>query len=170
MDYEFGEWLTRCTIRVAVACYVGRLWIDLGTGRSGRSQRAAQVIWTAGCAFYLLHVAAAFHFHHNWSHAAAYEHTADQTAALTGIHWGGGLYFNYAFTLLWVGDVLAWWAIPGRHAKQPAGLRWGLHAVFAFMVFNAIVVFGPPFWKPVGAIVAAALLLKAMNHHRTVDG
>jgi hypothetical protein len=68
--------------------------------------RAARLVWTSGFWFYLTHVAAAFHFRHHWSHALAYEQTARQTAEPFGASWGGGLYFNYAFTAVWALDVI----------------------------------------------------------------
>ena len=40
------------------------------------------------------------HWEHDWSHAAALEHTANQTQDVVGVHWGGGLYFNYGMLLL----------------------------------------------------------------------
>src|SRR5262245_656128 len=89
-----GEFLTRWTVRIAVVLYVAAL---LSRRFSWRWARGA---WTAGCVLYLLHVVAAFHYYHHWSHDAAYESTARQTADVVGVHWGGGLYVNYAFTLV----------------------------------------------------------------------
>ena len=152
---ELGESLTRWTVRIALACYLARIFIDLREGRNTHSERTARWLWTTGLAFYLAHVAAAFHFAHHWSHADAYAHTAAQTKSIVGIHWGDGIYFNYAFTLLWLGDVALWWRNGSAHLRNSPGAYRTIQVVFAFMMFNATVVFGPPFWK----WVALAVLL-----------
>ncbi len=164
MDPELGEHLTRWTVRAAVACYVG--WLGFALCRSERygqpdgTDAVPRWLWTIGCGLFVLHVICAFHFHHHWSHAHAYAHTAEQTAALTGIHWGGGLWFNYLFAVAWLGDVARWWlrGVPLLRLDTTPG-RFG-HAFFAFMMFNATVVFGPPGWRVVALVllpVAAGL-------------
>jgi hypothetical protein len=177
VDAYVGEALTRWSVRLAVACYLGRVGLDLGVWptrfKSARIRRA-RWLWTAGCVFYLVHVLCAFAFFHAWSHERAYRHTASQTAAVTGIEWGGGLYINYAVTAIWIFDVCAWW-IGGP--PWPYGRRiycWTLHAIFAFIVFNATVVFGPPFWRRIAlpalavvtAICVAAHCVKGPHKHR----
>ena len=47
-----------------------------------------------------------------------------------------------------------------RHEPTPAAAYWIVHAIFAFMFFNATVVFGPPFWKWI-ALAAACVLIAA---------
>ena len=137
---SLGELATLWTVRLALAGYFvgGALRAKCPAGRG--SQRIARTAWTLGCLFYLAHVACAFHFYHGWSHAAAYRHTAEQTAAVIGWSWGGGLYFNYVFTAVWLADAVAsWWrddrAKPGWLEAAAQGFMW-------FIVFNATVVFG----------------------------
>ncbi|REJ95009.1 MAG: hypothetical protein DWQ34_07325 [Planctomycetota bacterium] len=167
MDSDLGEILTRWSVRLAVGCYLGRVLLDVAFGRSGRGMAAKRRLWTAGCVLYLLHVACAFTFFHNWSHADAYRHTAEQTAAATGLNWGGGLYFNYAFTLLWVFDTVRWW-LGGLTApvRSTAYFRL-LHAVFAFMMINATIVFGPPIWRWLAPAVLAAFGFAYLARRRT---
>ena len=119
--------MTRWTIRISLALYVAALAARPGS-------RSRRICWTLGCLFFLAHAAAAFHFYHGWSHAAAYAHTAQRTAEVVGIHWGGGLWWNYAFGVVWLADVL--W--PRRH---PRWMAIAVHAFLAFMAFNATVVF-----------------------------
>lgn len=170
MELHLGETLIRWSIRLAVACYLARVFMDLrfwrrcGWGDHGRKTRW---FWTLGCALYVIHVACAFGFRHHWSHASAYNHTAEQTAAVTGIHWGGGLYFNYAFTAFWLADTIAWWKRGIDFPYRSSRYFWTLHGVFAFMVLNATVVFGPPFWKWAGILVAF-LLIFFVRHRRTM--
>ncbi|MEZ5401433.1 MAG: hypothetical protein R2729_17310 [Bryobacteraceae bacterium] len=125
-----GEAITLWTVRAAFACYLIALHPRLEPRRAW---------WTAGFAFFAAHVAAAFHFYHHWSHAAAWLDTQRQTAALMGGRgWGGGLWFNYVFAAVWAADVARTWL----------GAKWGrpwrifVQVFFAFLFFNATVVFG----------------------------
>jgi hypothetical protein len=102
---------------------------------------AARAFWTCGAALTVLHVAAVFHFVHDWSGSAALAHTARQTAALTGVNWGGGLYVNYAFVSLWTGDAAWWWLDRAAYERRSARTRQALLAVFLFMFINGGIVF-----------------------------
>src|SRR5262245_46896188 len=131
------------TIRLALVCYVGSLGCLLAVPRVGHGlRRAARWSYTLGCMAYLAHVAAAFHFAHDWSYARAYEHTAERTEEVIGWRWGGGLYVNYLFTLLWAADVAWWWASPASYRARPVQVAAALHAFMLFLAFNATVVFG----------------------------
>jgi hypothetical protein len=134
-------------VALYVAALVSRRW----------SPRWSRLAWTAGCGLYLLHVACAFEYYHHWSHAEAYAATARQTAVITGLDWGGGLYANYAFTLIWLGDVCWWWADAGRYANRPRWIDVLVHGFLGFIVFNATVVFATGFSRWFG--VAACVLL-----------
>ena len=169
MDLYLGETLTRWTVRLAIACYLARVFVDLRSARSRRVAglaRKARWFWTAGCALYVLHVVCAFGFYHEWSHLSAYRHTAEQTATVIGIHWGGGLYLNYAFTVFWLADVAAWWCRDVELPYRSPGYFWTLHGVFAFMMINATVVFGPPLWKWTAPVIGLALLIAFLVRHR----
>lgn len=126
-------------------------WVGAGllwAGRDGgRASDAARAWWAAGCGFALLHVAIAFHCHHGWSHAAAYEHTA----AVGG--WGPGLYVNFVFLAVWAADVLWMWWRPAGYGRRPRWIGWVVHGFLTFIVFNATVVFGhgPGRWVSVAA-------------------
>ena len=130
---------------------------------------AARIAWTLGCAFYLAHVVGAFQFHHHWSHLAAYEETAQQTADVFGIHWGGGLYFNYVFTAVWVADAVWWWrsGLDGYRAR-PRWVTGAVHGFFGFMFFNAAVVFGSNFMRWFGVASMLILVVIAASRHRRV--
>ncbi len=108
----------------------------------------ARAAWSVGCLLYLAHVAGAFGFYHAWSHAAAYVHTAERTQALFGWHWGGGLYFNYAFTGVWVFDTLWWCCSTLSRQHRPRWLTVAVNGFLWFMVANATIVFetGPTYW------------------------
>ncbi len=133
-----GELITRATADIALTLALLGLALRLAPG--GSASRAARWLWTVAAGVYLLHVAAAFYFVHHFSHQAALEHTAQRTAQLFGIATGVGLWVNYAFTLAWLADVVAWWTRPLIADK----LRWPTLLWLAFFVFitvNATIVF-----------------------------
>ncbi len=153
---DLGDFLTRWTVRGAMVFYV------FGLASFGW-RRAA---WTAGCALYLLHVIAAFAFFHNWSHDEAYAFTAEQSAAVAGLRWGGGLFVNYLFTVVWVGDVGWRWLSPASHRNQPRWLTWTVHGFLGFIAFNATVVFASGFsrWFGIAACVLLSVPRLRQNH------
>jgi hypothetical protein len=139
---------TLWTIRLALAAYflACAFWLM-------RSARAARSAWIAGCAAYLAHAAAAFHWHYGWSHAVAVQETARQARALTGVVAGYGIWLNYAFCLLWAQSAIAVW----RSGRPP--LPW-IHAVFLFMIVNGAIVFaaGPVRWATIGGYLGLLLI------------
>jgi hypothetical protein len=156
-----GEVLTKVTIWIAVACYfAGATLYALARSRRGWDSRA-RLAWTAACAALLAHVACAFHVHHGWSHAAAYGDTARQTAAVFGLGWGGGLYFNYALAAFWAADVCCWWGLGlDAYRRRPRWLGSAWQVFLLFIIFNATVVFGGGFvrWAGLGLSLALALV------------
>jgi len=146
-----GTLLVLWSARLALVLYAGSLaaWLI------GKPQ-SARLAWTSGFCVYLLHVAAAFQFRHHWSHAAAYQETARQTAELFGVRWGGGLYFNYGFTAVWVLAVIWIWRSPEAFRRQ-LWIVVAVHSFMAFMFFNAAVVFVAGWVRWVGLIIGISL-------------
>lgn len=140
MTDPFGEFLTRWTIRLALACYVFCLAAAiLRRGPVGsRMNDVVRIVWTLGCGLFIAHVVFAFGYYHHFSHQAAYDETARQTQEQIGFAFGGGIYFSYLFLALWVMDVAWRWLAP---ATRPAWLDWPLHAYMFFIAFNGAVVF-----------------------------
>lgn len=158
------ELLTRWTIRLALAGYFIGAGLEVtarppDAHRLSRQSKLARAFWTIGCVLYLAHVACAFGFFHGWSHAAAYLHTAERTQTVFGWHWGGGLYFNYAFTGIWLLDALWWWRSPLSRRSRPRWLSTAIHGFLWFMVANATIVFetGPTYWF--GVVGCASLIV-----------
>jgi hypothetical protein len=152
------EDLTRWTIRLALAVYVAVLVLRI-RAKTASAERAStpanpcltdparrdlrlRWLWTLGCLLLWAHVASAFAFYHHWSHDDAYMRTARETADTVGIDWGGGIYFNYLFMLLWTFDVAWWWTLPAAHQNRSRMYSVFLDAYLAFIAFNATVVFG----------------------------
>lgn len=139
---EFAEFSTIWSIRGAVACYFLALSMMLWSQQRGEECASrARRFWTMGCALCILHVLCAFHFFHHWSHTAAWQHTAEQTRQVVGWEWGSGLFFNYAFVLFWVVDVVYRWVRPREHAQRNRLLKWITHGFMLFIIINATIVF-----------------------------
>ena len=156
IDQATGESLLVWTIRLSLACYLARLFVVARHGWTARIPLKGEcVFWTIGCAFYLVHVACAFAFAHDWSHANAIEHTAIETQRITGVRRGEGLWVNYLFTLVWFADTAR---IGIAHLRQrPTNRKTDIavHAFFGFIFFNATVVFGPSGYRWAAVVVVA---------------
>ena len=154
--------LTLWLARASMASYaVAVLMAASRPEPSPRSFQLWRVAWSAACLLLIVHVLAAFHFEHGWSHAAALRHTTEQTARVTGIDWGAGLYFNYAFLILWLADVALIWR-PDSNQQSMGGqssLRRITNLACVFMVVNATVVFGPSWWIWPVALVGVLLFV-----------
>ena len=153
-----GAAFTILSVQTATVLYLTAL-VFLLSAATLRVRRFARIAWTAGCLFYLAHVYGAFQYFHGWSHAAAYAETARQTAEVFGVNWGGGLYFNYLFTIVWVTDVAWWWLRARQYEVRPRWIGAAVHLFLAFMFFNGTVVFAAGFSRWMGAAATPALLL-----------
>jgi hypothetical protein len=160
-----GEWITRLTALVAAALYGASLLVDRPQGPLA-ARRAARWLWTAGLAIYVVHVFCAFGLMHDWSHAAAYRHTAARTAELVGLDWGGGLYLNHVFTAIWIGDALWWWLRPATYQARPLWARIALRGFLALMMFQATVVFGSRPAQVLGGAIFVAWGAKSLRNWR----
>ena len=156
---NIGESLTRGTVWIALPCYTVVEAVRLSGPMTRQMRSALRWFWTLGCAAYIGHVIAAFRFYHGWSHAAAYAETAHQTNALTGLNWGGGLYFNYAFSAVWMADALWWWIGPTSYGARRHGLTSMVRAFFFFMVLNSTIVFGRGAARALGATILLLLVV-----------
>lgn len=129
----------------------------------------ARGLWSVGWLLLLAHVACAFHFVHHWQHASAVAATARQTAELVGWEFGGGVYFNYAFALLWTAR---------RLVVGPCGELYAASLISCdraaqlplFIAFNGAIIFenGPTRW--VGLLFIAALIGQASWTRYATEG
>jgi hypothetical protein len=151
-----GDLLTRVTIWLALALYAAA---QVARRRPDAAMHVAGLwLLTLGCGFFIAHVILAFDVHYSWSHATAYAETAAQTETLTGWRWGGGLFLNYLFGVIWIIEVCWWWWAPTSYAGRARRVELTMRAVFLFMIVNGAVVFvdGPQRW--LGVAVVATLL------------
>ena len=161
-----GELLTKLSIWLAVLAYVIGTVLALEARKRPTWHSTARWVWTTGCALFLIHVFCAFTYFHHWSHEAAYHQTAVQTAALTGLQWGGGIYFNYLFAAVWLADVLWWWLAPASFHTRPRWLHAAWHTFLFFMVFNGTFVFvhNPMRW--IGLLLCGIVALAWLRYWR----
>ena len=146
------------TIWMALIAYT---FSELGRTRviPGITNRWNRRVVSCACLLYVAHVVAAFQLRYDWSHAAAYAHTAAQSAATVGLDWGAGIFLNYAFTVLWLAEVAWWWVAPKSYETRPSGVDLAVRAIFLVMIVNGAVVFVPGVTRWLGAVLAAALLI-----------
>jgi hypothetical protein len=163
------EMLTRWMIRLALVLYAAGLAAILLGRRRRELLDEARLVWTAGCVCLWLHLGAAFHFYHDWSHRAAYEDTARDTAAAIGIAFGEGVYLNYLFAVVWTVDVFLWWRQgPNAPFVRPAWQNWLVHGFLLFIAFNATVTFGEGAVRWIAVALFAVLAVVAWRVHGPV--
>jgi hypothetical protein len=138
-------------------------WAEVVKFRSPQRTDPARGLYTTALVFALVHVLAAFEVTYAWNHDAAIEGTARQTAAVTGLRWGGGIFVNYFFLATWAADAWHWWAAPEAHARRSSRLEALRLSFFVFMFINGAIIFAGPFARLVGipavtAVVTAWLL------------
>lgn len=135
-----------------------------------RSHRLAHAAWTLGLVGYLVHMLTAFGVYHHWSHREAYLDTARQTAEIFYLDWGGGLYFNYVFSVVWLGDVIWMWADSTGYQRRSRWISGAVHVFMAFMFFNATVVFAAGWTRRFGLLACLALLVLWRRRNRPIAG
>jgi hypothetical protein len=165
---NLGEWLTRGTIWLALLLYVAAEIVQRVKRLQG-PDAVARWLNSAGCAAFLMHVACAFDFYHHWSHAAAYAETARQTAEFVGWNSGFGLFVNYLFALVWIGEVFWLWADWDGYLLRSRWLARFVRGFFLFMILNGAFVFvrGPVRW--LGLVLCVALAVSWWPRGKQVD-
>lgn len=157
---DTGEFLTRATIWITIVAYVvGSVLFAWARGRTTWDS-AARIAWTIAVVSLIAHFICAYQFYHDWSHDSAYRDTARQTDEVVGLNWGGGLFINYAFLIIWTIDVASWW-IGGLNSyrARPWPLVAAWHGFLIFILFNATVVFKHGVTRWVGLVVCLILVL-----------
>jgi len=154
--------LTVWSIRLALLLFslavIARLG-GVGRNESDRSGwKAVRAIWVVGCLLALVHGLAVFGYVMDWSHQAAVEDTIRRTRQSIGVPFGGGVYFNYAFWVIWTFDATWWCGWPDRYRRR--SLWWDLLVIgyLWFIAFNATVVFesGAVRWLGLAATISIA--------------
>jgi hypothetical protein len=165
-----GAFLISASVRLALLCYASCLILLLWNGRSRTLNAVTRTLWTAGALLFVVHVAAALHFTHQWDHQAAIRSTAEQTKELLGWAFGEGLYFSYLFVLLWLIDLVWVWFLPAAREQRSPWIHRLLHCYLFFIAFNGAVVFEAGVTRPAGivaSLVITALLIRHWSRHQS---
>jgi hypothetical protein len=93
--------------------------------------------WLIGAVLVWGHIVASYALVHHWDHAAAIEATARQSAEVTGIRAGWGVYVNFVFAAVW----LAYSLLLLRSRRLVPWLDRSVFWFTAAIVFSAAVVF-----------------------------
>jgi len=152
-----GDWIIAWSIRLALLLLVVVQAFQLESLGIDRLAKAIRWLWTIAFLFFSLHVAAAFHFVHRWSHRAAFDATAKETLDKMGFAYGTGVYFNYLFLLVWAIDLIWVWRPETLRNRTQQVLFYAGRAYLLFIAFNGTVVFKTG-WMRILGISATALL------------
>jgi hypothetical protein len=165
---SLGEWLTRSTIWLALLLYLSSELMKR-LQREQPSSVAARWLNSVGCVAFLLHVACAFQFYHHWSHSAAYVETARYTEALVGWNFRAGLFVNYVFGFVWLGEVIWSWIGLDGYLRRTSSITLLVRGFFFFMILNGAFVFvkGPMQW--LGLALCIALIVCWWPVRKPVD-
>lgn len=161
-----GDWIISWSIRIAMLLFVLVHALEWNTVNRLRVQLTLKVLWTASFLLFLLHVAAAFHFVHHWSHDAAYLATANETREKMGFAYGAGVYFNYLFLLVWATDVAILW-LGTKSTSVLQKYVWILGRCYLlFIAFNGVVVFKSGWLRMLGLLATLMLMVFAFRFYR----
>jgi hypothetical protein len=147
------------TVWAAVALFVAgeagkRVW-----ARTGVEPGWAWPLWSAGAALAVAHTLLVFASRYGWEHERALQFTAAQTSAVFGLDWSGGLYVNYLFIAVWIGDAIWWRWRPSRYPLRPPHVTALLRVFYFVVLLNATVVFVAAARRPLGVLLMAILVV-----------
>lgn len=153
------------TMAAATAAWAGAEWC-----RSARQEHLARPLWMAGAWLALVHAVAAYGVFYGFSQDAALTATEAQTAALTGVRSGSGLYLNYLFLLAWLVDGVWWMFAPARFARRPRAIDRSVRGFLFFMFVNGGFVFADGWMRVLGAAATLTVMLAWYREWRRSRG
>jgi hypothetical protein len=129
--------IVRVTMWLALLAWLASEWLALRPERF----RLRQKLFAVSAILFVLHVLSAYQFAYAWNQNAALADVVRQTSAVTGVNWSGGLYVNYAFAVLWLGEAFWMGLHPEHFLRRPPWQTWLVRGVFWFMIVNGAVIF-----------------------------
>ena len=157
-----GDLIIAWTIRLSMLLLCASVFLQLRRQLSPRIRFMQSGLWTTSFLLSVLHVLAAFHFMHHWSHTAAYLATAEETRVKLGFAYGAGVYFNYLFLIVWGIDVVwTWHGFRFPHRPTPWWIQAGRWYLL-FIAFNGVVVFKTGWLRILGITMTMGLLAIAI--------
>jgi len=163
-----GDVVIRVSIWLSLGAWGLAEWWRARDPKAAVDAAGARFAWTLGAGFALLHVLAAFHVHHGWSHAAAVAETARQTEEALGLRVGAGVYANYAFLVVWIADAFWWWLSPASFDDRPRALDAAIRLFLLFMFVSGAIVFPQGLVRIAGVAIVAALAAAWYGRRGTV--
>jgi hypothetical protein len=148
--------LVQLTAALAIVAWAAAEWLRRRGPRN--AEAAARILWTAGVLLLGAHTLAAFHFIHGWSHQAAADETARQTAELIGLRWSGGVFVNYAFLAVWAADAGWWWVASASYRNRSRSIDTLVFFFFVFMFVNGAIVFAHGAMRLLGVAAVTIVL------------
>ena len=144
------------------------VWLSLiafAAGELAKSRRYAGAwsISATGAILLAVHIVLAMAVRHGWSHASALEATAQQTSDVFGIYWGGGVYVNYVFAVVWIAELFVWRQWPEGYASRLEWIKWSLRAFYFVIIVSAAVIFATGWRRWMGAAILAGLVASWMK-------
>jgi hypothetical protein len=115
-------------------------------------------LWTGGGLLCVLHMIAALGVRHGWNHDAAVRATATQAESVYGVAWGGGVYVNYVFAAMWLGEAIWWRTNVRSFVRRSRAVTLLVRAFYLLILTNAAIVFAPPVRRLWGVAMIAALM------------
>ncbi len=167
---DLGTIVTVWSVRISMICMFCAFSLRLldrsrdGSGETSARESAlivgARNLWLLGSFFALIHAMAAMIFAHQGSHELAFVDTAAKTKALLGVAIGAGIYFNYAFVVIWLADAMWWIAKPSSYESRNRTWNWLVYGYLSFIAINGTIVFetGTVRWVSVGGLAVLAIL------------
>lgn len=140
---------------VFISAWIATLLFFVSRLRSLMEERCARLRkWLdhGGAVLLWIHILLAYVLTHQSSHAAAVEHVAERTEAMTGIRSGAGVYANFLVAAVWT--ITSTWDGSQPRGKPPAPWRIAAEVFLWLMFICASVVFA----LPVSAAVFSILI------------
>ncbi|HET6899732.1 MAG TPA: hypothetical protein VFK70_15355 [Vicinamibacteria bacterium] len=153
-----GEPFLRAFAWLSLFAWAASEWQKSTSAPGSASERRARAWFTAGAIALLAHSALAFHLRYAWSHAAAAQDTARQTRDVTGLAFGGGVFVNELFLVVWLLAALWWWLDPEGYRSRGPSFEWPLRASFLVMFVSGAVVFARGPVRLAGAAAVGVVL------------
>jgi hypothetical protein len=161
-----GDWIIAWSIRFAMLLFVVVQALEWNRATKPSGELTLNILWTSSFLLFLLHVAAAFHFVHHWSHESAYLATANETREKMGFAYGAGVYFNYLFLLVWAMDVAMVWIGKKSTSMVHQYVRILGRCYLLFIAFKGVVVFKSGWLRALGLIATFVLMFIAFGYYR----
>jgi hypothetical protein len=164
--------LVEISADISVTLYFAALILQRSsvTNESNRSKacRASNAIYLLGAGMMVIHILMAYRLAHDWSHEIALEHTANETERVVGFRLASGLYVNFVFAAVFLGD--AFWrvcvGVPG--SRRPRGVAVAIDTFLLAIVIMATIVFEAGMVRWLSVLAVATITARAVRNRSTV--